>query len=83
MVLIGLCLKSSYSNVSAVAMPKQIFSAEEFKNLLEKATECRIVRRGDKVKLKLRTPKMMYILVTSNAEANTLLKGVKVELKEI
>ncbi|MCP8304147.1 MAG: hypothetical protein H3Z50_01540 [archaeon] len=64
-------------------MPKQIFSAEEFKKILEKATECRIVRRGDKVKLKLRTPKMIYVLVTSKKEADTLLKDVKVEVKEI
>ncbi|MCP8310956.1 MAG: hypothetical protein L6N95_04995 [Candidatus Methylarchaceae archaeon HK01B] len=64
-------------------MPKQIFSTEEFKKLLEKATECRIVRKEDKVKLKLRTPKMIYVLVTSKKESDALLKHVKVEIKEI
>jgi len=66
-----------------VAMPKQIFSAEDFKRLSEKAIECRVLRMDDKVKLKLRTPKMLYIFITSKEEADDLLKGIKVEVREI
>ncbi|MEM3437464.1 MAG: hypothetical protein QXP55_02870 [Nitrososphaerales archaeon] len=64
-------------------MPKQIFNAEDFKKLLEKAKECRVLRMGDKVKLKLRTPKMLYTFITSKEEASNLLKDIKVEVKEI
>jgi len=64
-------------------MPKQIFSAEDFKIHLEKAVECRVFRMDDKVKLKLRTPKMLYVFITSKEEADKLLKGIKVEVKEI
>ncbi|MCX8191696.1 MAG: hypothetical protein N3F06_02675 [Nitrososphaerales archaeon] len=63
-------------------MPRQIFSSEEFIKLLEKATECRVVRRENKVKLKLRTPKLLYTYVTTPEEAENLLKNVKIEIKE-
>ncbi|MEM3383229.1 MAG: hypothetical protein QXL52_00850 [Nitrososphaerales archaeon] len=64
-------------------MPKQIFNANDFKKLLEKAKECRVMRIGDKAKLKLRTSKMLYVFITSKGEANELLKSSKVEVKEI
>ncbi len=64
-------------------MPRQIFNADEFKKLLEKAKECRVVKKEDTVKLKLRTPKMLYVLFTSKEEADKLLKDVKIEVKEI
>ncbi|MCP8308601.1 MAG: hypothetical protein H3Z53_11885 [archaeon] len=64
-------------------MPKQIFSAEDFKSLSENAVECRVLRMDDKVKLKLRTPKMLYVFITSKEEADNLLKDIKVEVKEI
>ncbi|MEM1524511.1 MAG: hypothetical protein QW372_06690 [Nitrososphaerales archaeon] len=63
-------------------MPRQIYSSEEFIKLLEKAIECRVVRREGKVKLKLRTPKLLYTYVTSPEKAEELLKNVKVEIKE-
>ncbi|MGQ9468905.1 MAG: hypothetical protein ACUVTD_03645 [Nitrososphaerales archaeon] len=64
-------------------MPKQIFNVEDFKSFLEKAVECRVVRLDDKVKLKLRTPKMLYVFITSKEEADDLLKDIKVEVREI
>ncbi|MCP8313355.1 MAG: hypothetical protein H3Z53_03130 [archaeon] len=64
-------------------MPKQIFSAEDFKRFSEKAVECLVLRMDDKVKLKLRTPKMLYVFITSKEEADILLKGIKVEVREI
>ncbi|NWG08914.1 MAG: hypothetical protein HXX80_01135 [Nitrososphaerales archaeon] len=64
-------------------MPKQIFSVEDFKILLEKAIECRVLRMDDKVKLKLRTSKMIYVFITSKEEADRLLNEVKVEVKKI
>jgi len=66
-----------------LAMPKQIFSAEDFNRLSEKAVECRVLRMDDKVKLKLRTPRMLYVFITSKEEADNLLKNIKVEVREI
>lgn len=64
-------------------MPREIYSSEEFKTLLEKAEECRVVRRGDVVKIKLRTPKMLYTYKTNKEEADKLLKEVKAKVVEI
>ncbi|MGB9659740.1 MAG: hypothetical protein ACPLY9_04375 [Nitrososphaerales archaeon] len=64
-------------------MPKQILNIEDFKKLLEKAVECRVLRMGDKAKLKLRTKKMLYVFITSKEEADKILKDIKIEVKEI
>ena len=64
-------------------MPREVHSSEEFKGLLEKAEECRVVRRGDLVKIKLRTHKMLYTFKTNKEEADTLLKDVKAKIVEI
>ena len=63
-------------------MPKQIYDIEKFRSFLDKATECRTVRKADKVKIKIRTPKMLYVLVTSEEEAEKILKDVKVKIIE-
>ena len=64
-------------------MPKEIRSEEEFKSLLEKSSECRVVRRDSSVKLKLRTEKMLYVFKTSNENADKLLSNIKVDLVEL
>jgi len=64
-------------------MPKQIFNAEKFKSLSKGAIECRVVKKGSKVKLKLRTEKMLYVFITSKEEADRLLNELKVEVKKI
>ncbi len=64
-------------------MPKQIVNIEDFKKLLEKAVECRVLRMDDKTKLKLRTKKMLYVFITSKEEADKILKDIKIEVKEI
>ncbi len=58
-------------------MPKQITSAEQFEELLPKATECRVLRNEDRVKLKLRTPSYLYTFVTNEDVAEDLLKRLK------
>lgn len=64
-------------------MPKQIANIEEFKKLTDKANECRVVRRGDKVKLKLRTKETLYVLAASKEEADGFLKGLKIKTLEL
>jgi Ribosomal L38e protein family len=58
-------------------MPKQITSSEQFEQLLPKATECRVVRQGDAVKLKLRTPTYLFTFLTNEDVAEDLLKRLK------
>ncbi len=63
-------------------MPRQVFDAKTFKELLEKAIEVRVVRRKDYVKIKARLKRMLYTYVTDEAEAEKLLKTVKAPIKE-
>lgn len=58
-------------------MPKEIKSSEQFQKLMSKASEIRVVRNEDAVKLKLRTPDFLYTYKTSSSEADDILKGVK------
>ena len=59
-------------------MPLQIRSKDEADDLIEKATEIRVVKgKGDSVKLKFRTPEALYTYVTTADEATAMTKGVK------
>jgi hypothetical protein len=58
-------------------MPRQITKMEQFEELKSKALECRVVRSKDTVKLKLRTPGMLYTYITTEDEAQDLIKGLK------
>jgi len=62
-----------------IHMPRQIKDADEFRKLAESATLCKVVKREKRVKLKLRTSKMLYTYITDESEAEELLKGVKIE----
>ncbi len=64
-------------------MPTEIKDTERFLSLSETATECRVRRTTDTVKLKLRTPKMLYTIKLDVATAEDLLKKVKCEVKEV
>lgn len=44
---------------------------------MSKASEIRVVRSEDAVKLKLRTPELLYTYKTSSSEADDLLKSAK------
>jgi hypothetical protein len=63
-------------------LPRQIYDAKTFKKLVEKADEIRVVR-GEKVKLKLRTKRMLYTYVADRSEADKLLKNVNKPIKEV
>ena len=62
-----------------IQMPRQIRDAEEFRKLAEFATLCKVVKREEQVKLKLRTSKMLYTYITDETESEELLKGLKIE----
>lgn len=62
-------------------MAKQITSADEFKKLIPKADAIRVVERGENVKVKLRSKKMLYTLVTNKTDADTIVKESKLEVE--
>ncbi|MEM2026362.1 MAG: 50S ribosomal protein L38e [Candidatus Bathyarchaeia archaeon] len=64
-------------------MPAEIFDVEKFIELSEKAYHCRVKRLKDVVKLKLRTPKMLYTLKVDPSKAEEVLKRIKCEVKEV
>lgn len=63
-------------------MPKQIFDKDEFIKLADDARECLIVRRKDKVKIKVRRSRLMYIYVANESEADQVLKEIKLDKLE-
>lgn len=64
-------------------MPKEIKDKERFINLLPKAKEIRVVKRGTQAKLKIRTERLLYTFKTSLDEAEKLIEGVKVPVREL
>jgi hypothetical protein len=64
-------------------VPKQLFDKDEFLKMADDAIDCLVVRRKDKVKLKVRRSRRMYIYVTNESEADELLKRIKVNTTEL
>ena len=64
-------------------MPKQLFDKDELLKMADDAIDCLVVRRKDKVKLKVRRSRMMYVYVTNKSEADELLKSIKVNTIEL
>jgi len=65
------------------AVPKEVYSREEFLALAEKASECRVKRLKDMVKLKLRTKRYLYTYKASPEEAEELIKSLKIPVREV
>ena len=63
-------------------MPAEITDAEEFVRVSERASECRVKRLKDVVKLKLRTQRQLYTLRVDPEKAADLLKQIKCEIIE-
>jgi len=63
-------------------MPSEIADTEEFVRISERATECRVKRLKDVVKLKLRTSRRLYTIRLDPAKAAEVLKQVKCEVIE-
>ncbi|MCS7141747.1 MAG: 60S ribosomal protein L38 [Candidatus Nitrosocaldus sp.] len=64
-------------------MPRQVFSKDELLRLAEGADECRVVRRGDKVKIKVRRSRYLYTYIANSSEADEILNRIKVEKVEL
>ena len=63
-------------------MPVEVSDIEEFVRISERAEECRVKRREDIVKLKLRTPRKLYTIKLGADQAADVLKRVKCEVIE-
>ena len=63
-------------------MPSEVADTEEFVKLSERASECRVKRLKDIVKLKLRTPKQLYTIRLDPEKAAEVLKLVRCEVIE-
>ena len=63
-------------------MPSEIKSKDEFDKLLESATEVRVSRQGDDAKVKLRTKEGLFTFKTKSADADAMVKGLKVPIVE-
>jgi len=64
-------------------MPSEVADREQFMKLAEKAEHCRVVRKGDEVKLKLRTPHRLYTMRLDAGEAEAVLKELKCRVFEL
>lgn len=67
---------------NGVQMPSEIADTEEFVRISERATECRVKRLKDVVKLKLRTSRRLYTIRLDPDKAAEVLKQVKCEVIE-
>ncbi len=63
-------------------MPSEIANTEEFVKISERASECRVKRLKDTVKLKLRTASKLYTIRLDPDKAAEVLKQVKCEVIE-
>jgi hypothetical protein len=63
-------------------MPSEIADSEEFVRISERASECRVKRLKDIVKLKLQTPKRLYTIRLDPEKATEVLKQIKCEVIE-
>ena len=63
-------------------MPSEISDSEEFVRISERASECRVKRLKDIVKLKLRTASQLYTIRLDPEKAAEVLKQVKCEVIE-
>ncbi|MEE9134773.1 MAG: hypothetical protein V3U25_02850 [Nitrososphaerales archaeon] len=64
-------------------MPKEVLDIEEFRKAIPFASECRVVRSGETVKVKLRLKRLLYVYKTNTKDADELLKEIKTDIIEI
>ena len=64
-------------------MPTEVFDVDEFVRLSEKARYCAVKRKEKGVKLKIRTPRMLYTLKVNPLNAEEVIKKINCEIREI
>ncbi len=64
-------------------MPQEIFDPEQFLEIAARASEVRVRRQEDTVKLKLRTKSKLYTYKTSPEEANVILQRLSIPVVDV
>jgi hypothetical protein len=64
-------------------MPTEIQDTEHFVSMSERAKYCAVKRLKDVVKLKMRTPSMLYTLKIEPLKAEEVIKKLQCEIREI
>lgn len=64
-------------------MPTEVFDKDEFMELSEKATECRIKRNPDNVKLKLSTSRRLYTIKLEPRDEEEVISKLRCPTVEI
>jgi large subunit ribosomal protein L38e len=64
-------------------MPTEIFDAEKFIQISERAEYCAIKRLEETVKLKLRTSRQLYTLKVKPSQAEEIIKKLRCEIREV
>jgi len=64
-------------------MPTEITDTEKFLELSERAAYCAIKRLPRTVKLKLRTPRLLYTLKIDPTNAEEIIKKLHCEIREL
>jgi hypothetical protein len=64
-------------------MPSEIFDVEKFVAMSANAKYCSVKRLKETVKLKLRTPNMLYTLKVEPLKAEETIKKLKCEIQEL
>lgn len=64
-------------------MPKELKDVDKFIELSGKASECRVKRVKETVKLKLRTIRYLYTLKVDPQGAEEIIKKIKCQVVEI
>ena len=64
-------------------MPVEIYDPQQFIELAKQSLECRVIRKGEIVKLKLRAKKHLYTLKTTPKDAEGILGQITCEVREV
>jgi ferritin-like protein len=76
-------LKGEATKTGLLIMPTEIFDIDKFVEISERAEYCAVKRLKDVVKLKLRTPRMLYTLKLDPAMAEEVIKKLRCEVREV
>jgi hypothetical protein len=64
-------------------LPAEIVDHEEFVSTSARAEYCLVKRKKDHVKLKLRTPRMLYTLKVEPLKTEEIIKKLQCEIREV
>lgn len=59
-------------------MPKELKTEKEFRSVINRSIECRVLKQKNYVKIKLRTKKILYTYKTSEDKLKNLTKDIKI-----